>query len=319
MSFESGSHVSLPGPIDIASQHNTLDTLRAGYTATLHTLVHHPAFTPDEVSLLEGSDSMRFNNHGYFATVTPEYPGVETFRYVARMTAGMQLDLRNVTVEENKVHDIVDAWIKASTGEYKAPILLSASEEVGKDTARYVAEQGHPVHWSGISGEVEVNYARNLKADFPDNFTSGVRATDLVGREEDPAAQEAYAAGDVQILETGSLDSRDLKLVIPVMLGLVASGQLRMERFVDSVSNQPQRMLRMMALSHQTLLGTRIPRSETQVLVAPYDVDCYGPFAGRLALGYISSVTIDGLQRYSATDGIEPLTARRMLRPGVRI
>ncbi len=104
------------------------------------------------------------------------------------------------------------------------PNVLHAREEVGYETAEYIARQGRHVHWAHLSTASEAEYAAKLTKKYGQYFTAGVTPHHLTmtdrnadfqqgwngARMQPPLAQEvdadallyAYNKGDIQILET---------------------------------------------------------------------------------------------------------------------
>lgn len=245
MPLRPGDSVKIPSPIDIHSHlrepggerqetiaSGTLATLCGGYQAVFD-MPNNP--TPNQTWSSEKlHQKINIANHsantniGFYAGVDINNPNLEEVGSLATEAAGLKLYMDHTTNNDQKydldsVREIIDTWVNgaAKVGK-KPPILLHARNEVGAETASYIAKK-YPIHWCHIASEVEVDYARKLTKKYPDTYSGGVTPHHLTmternadfqqgwnARMQPPLGQEidadalldAYNKSDIQILET---------------------------------------------------------------------------------------------------------------------
>lgn len=182
-------------------------------------------------------------------------------------------------------------------------------------------------------------------ADFQQGW-NGARMQPPLGTETDAEALlRAYNDEDIQILETdhaphakadklkaeaenptGKTDVycttcygiSGIEFVLPIMISLVRRNKITMERLVDSLYDQPVRMLRLTP-----------PRgvAQTELIINPRIIgeeDVVGksrnnPYLGWVAGAKVVSVTINGWKRLSNEGTLDAARRARILRAGSRV
>lgn len=241
-----GESITIPSPIDIhthlrepgGEEKETIATgtfaaLAGGYQAVFD-MPNNPSpyqtWSEEELDRKIGiARTDAYTDIGFYAGVDIDNPAYEEFPGMVRKAAGLKLYMGHTT-GNTKEHDldavrpIVDAWIaEARTVGISPPILLHAREEIGSETAQYIAGAGYPVHWCHIATKTEVRAATALTMKFPAFYTGGVTPHHLTmtarnadfqqgwnARMQPPLGSEAdaeellyaYNSGLVQILET---------------------------------------------------------------------------------------------------------------------
>lgn len=181
----------------------------------------------DKISRAEQTSE---TNIGFYAGVDLDNPAVDELHKMIGKAAGLKLYMGHTTGNKQE-HDleiarpVIDAWTESAGNiNEKPPILLHAREEVGEETARYIALGGYPVHWCHVSTSTEVQGATRLTDEFKEFFTAGVTPHHLtmtgidadfkygwngarmmppLGKEVDhEALVAAFNSGYLQILET---------------------------------------------------------------------------------------------------------------------
>lgn len=245
--ISSGAIIRIPSPIDVHAHlrepggtteetiaSGTLAAAAGGYQA-LFDMPNNPGGneTLTEERLDEKVKIARdtaYIDTGFYAGVNLEDPAFDEFPALTGKAAGLKLYMGHTTgntVERDfdDAGQVIHEWILQSRRIGKRPpILLHAREEVGAETARYIAEARYPVHWCHISTATEVDAARTLSHDFPEHYTGGVTPHHLTmtqrnadfqqgwngARMQPPLGSEvdadklldAYNRGHIQILET---------------------------------------------------------------------------------------------------------------------
>ena len=167
---------------------------------------------------------------GFYAGVDLANPDIDQLPRMINQAAGLKLYMGHTTgntTEHNleTARPVIDAWVsEARKRQLHAPILLHALGGVGFETAKYIAEQEHFVHWCHVATAEEAEQATWLTRQHGQHFTAGVTPHHLtmthinadfqqgwrgarmqppLGREVDhDALLDAYNRGDIQILET---------------------------------------------------------------------------------------------------------------------
>lgn len=246
MSLSAGEVIQIPSPIDVhmhlrepggedkeTIESGTSAALAGGYQA-VYDMPNNPGRpTWTEARLDEKLVIAEKTSHtkiGFYAGADLEDPAFGEFPDMVQKAAGLKLYMGHTTgnVREHDLdtaRPVIDAWVKACRdGNRVTPILLHAREEVGSQTARYVARLEHPVHWCHISTGSEVIQAEQLSHLYPEFYTGGVTPHHLTMTERNASFQQgwngarmqpplgdevdaerllwAYNEGDIQILET---------------------------------------------------------------------------------------------------------------------
>ena len=390
MSLGTGGTISIPSPIDVhvhlrepggedkeTIRSGTVAALLGGYQAVFdmpNNPAPHQTWTGaklDEKIEIAGVDA--HTNIGFYAGVNLEDPALEEIPGLIRKSAGLKLYMghttgNNVEYDLETARPVIDSWIAASKDYGKTPpILLHAREEIGAETAHYIASHSYPVHWCHLSTESEVRNAKELTSFYPEFYTGGITPHHLtmternadyqqgwngarmqppLGTETDAGALlRAYNDGDIQILETdhaphteadklkaeaenpaGNTDVdcttcfgiSGIEFVLPVMISLVRRNKITMERLVDSLYDQPIRMLRLAR-----------PRNISQTELAIYprvlgEDDIVGksrnhPYLGWIAMAKVVSVTVNARKRLSNENVVDDARTARILKAGLRV
>jgi dihydroorotase len=332
MGLNPGERISIPSPIDVHThlrepggedketiESGTRAALAGGYQAVFDMPNNpngHQTWSEERLDeKIEIGEKTAHTKIGFYAGVDPENPALDEIPGMIRKSSGLKLYMGHTT-GNTKEHDLeavrpaIDAWIVAARdyGVY-APILLHAREEIGEQTAEYVASQGYPVHWCHIASITEVVAAKRLTEQYPEFYTGGVTPHHLTmtdrnadfqqgwngARMQPPLGTEidaeallrAYNDSDIQILETdhaphigsdkyraeaenpeGKTDLNcttcfgisGIEFVLPVMVSLVQRNKVTIGRLVDSLYDQPAKMLR---------INTRQNTAKTHLEIAP--------------------------------------------------
>lgn len=196
MRFAAGEQIEIPSPIDVhthlrepGGEHKetiasgTLAALYGGYQAVFDMPNNPGVPTWSTVRLLEKEDIAVTTSNtdiGFYAGVDLENPDIDQLRHLACRAAGLKLYMGHTT-GNTKEHDLdvarpaIDTWIEAARLVGRVtPILLHAREEVGLETATYIAEKHFPVHWCHVSTASEVDHVGTLNKRYTPYFTAGV-------------------------------------------------------------------------------------------------------------------------------------------------
>lgn len=332
--MKAGEIISIPSPIDVhvhlrepggedqeTISSGTSAALSGGYQAVFDMpnnpdghQTHTEAKLDEKIDIAQRDSKTRI---GFYAGVDLENPNFDEFPMMAVKAAGLKLYMGHTTGNA-KEYDLetalpaINGWMNIAKilGIPQPPILLHARDEIGAETAEYIAKQDRRVHWCHISSETEVRAARELTKKYPHVYTGGVTPHHLtmternakfqqgwngarmqppLGKEVDAEALlDAYNKSDIQILETDHAPhTREAKLkaeaenpkghtdpdcttcfgvsgiefVLPVMFSLVEREEITLERLVDSLYDQPIKMLGM--------YKTGSPRAQTELHVGP--------------------------------------------------
>lgn len=247
MSFSVGESITIPSPIDVHThlrepggahketiESGTYAALHGGYCAVFDMPNNPGGMETHTESRLDQKSKIALEtahtNIGFYAGVDLDNPQFQQFAGMIRKAAGIKLYMGHTTGTVME-HDLdvarpsIDRWIEESTHiKGEPPILLHAREEVGEETARYIASQGYPVHWCHISTLSEVRAVQKLSQEYPDSFSAGVTPHHLTMTQRDAdfkygwngarmmpplgldvdgdALLDAYNKGDIKILET---------------------------------------------------------------------------------------------------------------------
>lgn len=374
MSIRTNETITIPSPIDVHVHlrepgGETQETIRSGTRAALlggyqavfdmpNNPNGHQTWTgqklDEKIVIASATANTRI---GFYAGVDLENPSLDEFRKMVPRAAGLKLYMGHTT-GNTKEHDLevarpaIDHWIKMSNiFHIKSPILLHARNEIGKETAEYIARRDHPVHWCHISSETEVKAACELSAKYPAFYTGGVTPHHLtmternaifqqgwhgarmqppLGKEPDAEALlDAYSRGKIQILETdhaphtheeklkaeaenpeGHTDPdcttcfgiSGIEFVLPVMYSLVERKIINQDRLVDSLYNQPAKMLG---------LNIRQDKSKTTLQIGPRilsEKDVVGQSLNHPYLGWTGWAKIIETSIPALTDHPDPAT-----------
>lgn len=246
MAFEVGEIIKIPSPIDPhvhlrepGGEHKetiatgTFAAARGGYQAVFD-MPNNPNFPTVTWKRWEEKRTIaRVTSRidiGFYAGVELDKPNVEELEDLHSPTAGLKIYLGHTTGNPKEygleeARPSIDFWAGVGLIRRMAkPILLHAREEVGYETADYVARVGNPVHWCHVSTATEAEYCKKLTKKHPDLFTAGVTPHHLTmlsidadfkygwpaGRMMPPLAKEVdheklldyFNKGHIQILET---------------------------------------------------------------------------------------------------------------------
>lgn len=328
MGLSAGERISIPSPIDVhihlrepgGEDKETIKTgtraaLAGGYQAVFDMPNNpngHQTWSEEKLDeKIEIGQNTAYTKIGFYSGVDLENPAFDEIPGMIRKSSGLKLYMGHTTGNTSE-HDLeaarpaIDAWIVAAR-DYglHPPILLHAREEIGEQTAEYVASQSYPVHWCHIASITEVVAAKRLTKKYSEFYTGGVTPHHLTmtdrnadfqqgwngARMQPPLGAEidaeallrAYNDSDIQILETdhaphtnsdkyraeaenpeGKTDLdcttcfgiSGIEFVLPIMVSLVQRNKLTLERLVDSLYDQPARMLRI--ITHQNNAKTHL-------------------------------------------------------------
>lgn len=247
MSISAGEIITIPSPIDVhvhlrepgGEDQETIESgTRAAKQGGCQVVVDMPNNpnghqTHSEAKLdekIEIGDRDSLTRIGFYGGADLENPAFDEFPGMIAKAAGLKL-YQGETTGNKKDYDldmarpVIDAYMNLArvTG-IRSPILLHARNEIGAETAEYIARNNHPVHWCHIASETEVKAARQLTKKYPEVYTGGVTPHHLtmtylnadrqqgwngarmmpeLGKESDAEALlDAYSKGEIQILET---------------------------------------------------------------------------------------------------------------------
>jgi dihydroorotase len=247
VSIKTGETIVIPSPIDVhvhlrepggedqeTIQSGTRAALLGGYQAVFdmpNNPNDHQTWDEERLDEKIKIGTLTANTQiGFYAGVDLENPAFDEFPGLILKSTGLKIYMGHTTgnIKEHNLdtaRPAIDRWMNLAkiTG-IKSPILLHARDEIGTETAEYIARAGHPVHWCHIASETEVRAARILSKKYPELYTGGVtphhltmteRNADLqqgwhgarmqppLGKEVDAEALlNAYNRGWIQILET---------------------------------------------------------------------------------------------------------------------
>jgi dihydroorotase len=109
------------------------------------------------------------------------------------------------------VRPYADQWIRqARELGLWSPILLHARDGAGAETARYIAQQNHPVHWCHIASITEIRHVAKLRNDFPGLFTSEVTMHHLTMTAQDADMKYGWNGGRMQPPLGNAADAEEL-------------------------------------------------------------------------------------------------------------
>lgn len=247
MSIEAGSTITIPSPIDVHAHlrepgGEDKETIYTGTTAALHGGYQavfdmpnnpgRPTVTEERVQEKEEIAANSANtNIGFYAGVNLLDPDLDALRRMHGRVAGIKFYMGHTTGNTTEVdlevaRPVIDFWSELNVKEgATSPILLHAREEVGAESAEYIAkEKAQKVHWCHLSTADEAIYLANLRKDYPELVFGGVTPHHLTMTSRDadfkygwngarmmpPLAEEAdaeallrfYNRGDINILET---------------------------------------------------------------------------------------------------------------------
>lgn len=199
MAFSVGETITIPSPIDVHAHlrepgGETKETIESGTYAALMGGYQALFDMPNNPNGMQTWSERRidqkvgiarvdaYTNIGFYAGVDLEEPALEEFAGMVRKAAGLKISLGMNTGNTRMQYledarDSIDGWIKESrdSGQnVSPPILLDAIEEIGVETATYIAQQGYPVHWCHLSTSTEAKNAGILSRIYPEFFTAGV-------------------------------------------------------------------------------------------------------------------------------------------------
>ncbi len=245
--IRAGETITIPSPIDVHAHlrepggeaietidSGTLAALAGGYQAVID-MPNNPApYQTRTLALLREKKTIaKHSSHtdiGFYAGVNLEDPDFNQIPGLVSESVGLKLYMGQTTgntktYDLDAAREVIDEWIDwAGIIGRRAPILLHAREDIGSDTAAYIASRGHAVHWCHIATESETRAAARLTAHFPELYTGGVTPHHLTmtqrnadfqqgwngARMQPPLGDEvdadallhAYNQGNIQILET---------------------------------------------------------------------------------------------------------------------
>jgi dihydroorotase len=289
---------------------------------------------------------------GFYAGVDLTNPALKEFPAMVQKAAGLKLYMDHTTGNTQKhdlesVRQVIDEWIRVARESGNiVPILLHAREEIGGETAEYIASQRYPIHWCHISTQTEAIRAEYLTELYPEFYSGGVTPHHLTmtdrnadfqqgwngARMQPPLGSEqdadrllhAYNRGSIQILETdhaphtstdkrraeienptGDTDSdcvtcfgvSGIEFVLPVMTSLVRRKLTTMERVVDSLYDQPIKMLGQQNL--RRLLGSSALNKQTSLRIEPYIIgesDVIGMSRNTPYIGWTAGAIVQGVE-----------------------
>lgn len=248
MSYPIGHTVEIPSPIDVhmhlrepgGEDMETIATgtyaaLMGGYQAVFDMPNNpngHQTWSMDRLQEKYLLGSRTSETHiGFYAGVDLSNPALVELTRMVSKAAGLKIYMGETT-GNTTVYDLdtarasIDTWIDYASlkGGAKPPILLHARNEIGAETADYIARRNFPVHWCHIASAIEIDYVDQLNRIHPELFTAGVTPHHLLmtsrdadfkygwhgGRMQPPLADQpdadkllnAYNKGILKILET---------------------------------------------------------------------------------------------------------------------
>jgi dihydroorotase len=256
MSLRNGEIIAIPSPIDVhvhlrepggetqeTIRTGTLAALEGGYQAVFdmpNNPAPHQTWSEEKIDgKIETGRNNAFTNIGFYAGADLKDPAIDELPRMHSKSAGLKLYMgftngNNDIYTLDNARPVIDPWISYSEESGSTPpILLHAREEIGYETAQYVASQGHPVHWCHIASASEARLAKYLAKDYPGLFTAGVTPHHLTmternadfqqgwngARMQPPLGQEvdadallrAFNDGDIAILETDHAPHEEAK------------------------------------------------------------------------------------------------------------
>ncbi|RYX79485.1 hypothetical protein EON76_02085 [bacterium] len=368
MNLRVGETIQIPSPIDVhmhlrepgGEEKETIETgtcaaLAGGYQAVFDMPNNpgRPTWTEARIDEKRAiADRSAHTGIGFYGGVDLENPAFEEFPGMSRKAAGLKLYMGHTT-GNIKEHDltvarpVIDEWMRVSRENgVVAPILLHAREEVGADTAEYIARHEYPVHWCHIATDSEVIKATQLTRRYPEFYSGGVTPHHLTmtqrnadfqqgwngARMQPPLGNEhdaerllaAYNNSAIQILETdhaphtlsdklkaetdnptGDTDSScttcfgvsGIEFVLPVMTSLVRRRLTTMDRVVDSLYDQP---IKMLGLRNTRRIGAMALNKKTDLLIEPYVIgeqDATGMSRNTPYIGWTAGARVIGVPK----------------------